>query len=108
MTIPQHVMRLVCVGLACLFSACAPSISGGRVPSPRPILYQSQAPGGTEDLRVLVPETGASTVLLRGDSTTSRGLAAWSPDAQRVAYVRESDTGDALYVLDTRIGVQRR
>lgn len=107
-TFSQYVMVLVWAGLACLSSACAPSTSGRRALSPRPILYQSQAPGGTEDLRVLVPETGASTVLLHGDSTASRGLAAWSPDGQRVAYVRESDSHDALYVLDTRTGVQRR
>lgn len=108
MTIPQHLTLVFWAGLAGLSSACAPSTSGRRVLSPRPILYQSQAPAGTEDLRVLVPEAGASTVLLRGDSTTSRGLAAWSPDAQRVAYVRESDSHDALYVFDTRTGVDRR
>lgn len=104
----QHMMAFFWAAVVCLPGACAPSTTERDALPPRPILYQSQAPGGTEDLRILVPATGVSTVLLHGDSTSSRGLADWSPDAQRVAYIRESDSQDALYVLDRRRGVQRR
>ncbi len=67
----------------------------------RRILYTSQAPGGTEDLRVLDPVTGASAVLISGDSQSSRSLGTWSVDGRRVAWIRESASGDELYVADS-------
>src|SRR5919197_163295 len=76
--------------------------------SGRPILYQSQAPGGTEDLRSIDPRSGRSRLLLRGDSSSSRGLAARSPDGRQVAYVREYNTHDELYLFDPLTRAERR
>jgi len=74
----------------------------------RDILYQSQHPGGTEDIRLLDPESGASTVIVSGDSISARGLAAWSPDSRRIAFLREYGAHDELYVNDSVGGVPRR
>jgi Tol biopolymer transport system component len=89
------------VGLA---AACARA--DGR--SSRPILFQSQAPGGTEDLRTLDPVTGQSTLVLSGDSISARGLPTWDPSSTRIAYVREFGSRDELYVLSPGSGVNRR
>ena len=108
MTVVRRTMVALRASAACLFGACAPSADGSPDLPRRPILYQSQAPGGTEDLRLLIPESGASRVLLYGDSVASRGLAAWSRDARRVAYIRESGTRDRLYVFEPQSGAHRR
>jgi Tol biopolymer transport system component len=103
-----RMMVAVLANLACVSGSCVSAVRPTATFPRRPILYQSQAPGGTEDLRMLAPQTRISSVLLRGDSISSRGLAAWSPDAQRVAYVREYGTHDELFVLDVRTGAERR
>ena len=74
----------------------------------REILYQSQAPGGTEDIRLLHPKSGGSRVVVAGDSISARGLAAWSPDSRRIAFLREYGSRDELYVLDSVGGTARR
>ena len=73
----------------------------------RAILYSSQAPGGTEDLRQLSIVTGSSTVIVAADSRSSRSMGVWSPDSRRVAYVREFGDQTELYVLDS-IGASPR
>lgn len=100
--------RLACAAALPVLAAYAGLGGRGSSPSPRPILYQSQAPGGTEDLRSLDPATGRSALLLAGDSASSRGLAAWDPAAGRVSYVREYGTRDELYVFDPRSRTERR
>lgn len=74
----------------------------------RGILYQSQRPGETEDIFRLDPESGASTVIVSGDSMSSRGLATWSPDSRRIAFLREYGARDELHVVDSMGGVPRR
>ena len=103
----RHVAIVVVSGLACASLSCSTNGRAPEAPPSRPILYQSQAPGGTEDLRVLAPETGISTVLLNGDSISARGLAAWGPDSQRVAYIREYGRRGELWILDIHSSAQR-
>jgi Tol biopolymer transport system component len=55
--------------------------------------------------RLLNPETGASAVVVSGDSTSARNLAAWSPDSRRIAFTRGYEE---LHVLDSIGGVPRR
>lgn len=74
----------------------------------RDILYQSQFPGGTEDIRLLDPESGTSTVVASGDSISARGLAAWSPDSRRIVFLREYGARTELYLTDSVGGVPRR
>ena len=88
-------------------SACAPVDQRSEVQE-RGILYTSQAPGGTEDLRLLDPSTGASTLLLAGDSSSSRSLAAWSADGRRLAWIQEYATGDKLFVAGSAGSQARR
>ena len=84
------------------------SARGGQGASTRAILYQSQAPGGTEDIRLLDSQSGRSRVVVAGDSISSRGLAAWSPDSRRIAFLREYRSRTELYVLDSVGGTVRR
>lgn len=86
------------------------SCSAGPTPaaSTREILYQSQAPGGTEDIRLLDQRSGASRVVVAGDSISARALAAWSPDSRRIAFLREYASRAELYVLDSVGGAARR
>lgn len=94
--------------LAVFVAACAPpGRRSERVPSRR-ILYTSQAPGGSEDLRLLDPSTGVSSLLVSGDATSSRSLAAWSTDGRKVAWIQEYSTRDELYVVDSIHAVARR
>ena len=78
-------------------------------PAPsRRILYTSQAPGGTEDVRVLDPASSASTILVSGDLQSARNLAAWSPDSRRIVWIREYLSHDELYVADSVAAAARR
>ena len=74
----------------------------------REILYTSQAPGGTEDLRLLSVEAGSSSVIVAGDTQSSRSMGVWSTDSRRIAYVREFGDRDELYVLDSPGSSPRR
>jgi TolB protein len=96
------------VGAAILCVGCSTPNVRGAPTARRGILYSSQAPGGTEDIRALDPESGASNVIVLGDSLSARSLAAWSPDSRRVAFVKEYGTRSELYVLDSLDGVPRR
>jgi len=88
--------------------ACsAASVRSGPTAA-RPILYTSQAPGRTEDIRVLDPTSGVSAVRIFGDSVSSRNLAAWSPDSRRIAFVREYAARNELYVVDAAGAGPRR
>jgi TolB protein len=108
MPLSRHIALVPGLALACLAAACDSETSEHITLPTRPILYQSQAPGGTEDLLTLDPATGSSRVLVSGDSVSARGLASWSRDGRRVAFVRESSAGDELHVLDPASGQHRR
>ncbi len=82
-------------------SACSPSRGQLEQLPPRGILYTSQAPNGAENLRLLNPISGASTIVVAGDANSSRSLGAWSPDSRRIAWIQESATNDQLFVRDT-------
>ena len=86
-------LTLLAITLLCQSCARSPEHS-------RPILYTSQAPRGTEDLRVLDPTSGASALLIAGDSASSRSLATRSPSGRQLAWVRELSSHDELYVSD--------
>ncbi|MDP1859257.1 MAG: hypothetical protein Q8K82_11320 [Gemmatimonadaceae bacterium] len=103
---PQSFVTAQC--LAVFVAACAPVGQHAERVESRGILYTSQAPGGTEDLRRLDPATGASTLLIAGDSSSSRSLAVWSADGRRLAWIQEYSTHDALFVADAAGGRARR
>lgn len=77
-------------------------------PAARSILYSSQVPGGTEDLRQFNVAAGTSSVLVAGDAQSSRSMGVWSVDSRRVAFVREFGDHDEIYVLDSLSGSPRR
>jgi Tol biopolymer transport system component len=98
-------LRAACVAAVAVGLGLACARADDPAPPTRRILYQSQAPGGTEDIRLLDPESGSSTVVVSGDSTSARNLAAWSPDSRRIAFVRGYEE---LHVLDSIGGLPRR
>jgi Tol biopolymer transport system component len=74
----------------------------------RDILFQATHPGGTEDTYALHLADLTTRRLIKGDSVSSRGFPEWSPDGRSIAYVREFDDHDQLYVLDTIGGTPRQ
>ncbi len=91
-----------------MLAGCAPANSVSRRAAARPILYQSQASGGTEDLWSYDIATDRAMRLLRGDSLSSRAVAAWSRRATQIAYVREYDGRDELYLFNPSTQGERR
>jgi Tol biopolymer transport system component len=98
--------QLTVILAAALGGACF--VQNARPVAGRAILYTSQPPGSTEDLRALDPAASSSQVLVRGDSLSSRSLAAWSPDSRGIALVREYGSHDELYVVDSTGRTERR
>lgn len=99
---------LITVPIAALSAACSASRDRGHEAESRHILYTSQAPGGTEDIRALDRVSGASHVVLSGDSNSSRNLATWSPDSRRVVFIHESETGYRLFIQDSLGAIPRQ
>jgi Tol biopolymer transport system component len=77
-------------------------------PETRSILYSSQVPGGTEDLRQFSLTADSSSVLVAGDAQSSRSMGVWDVDSRRIAFVREFGDRDEIYVLDSLSGTPRR
>jgi Tol biopolymer transport system component len=98
---------MIAIG-APMLAGCAPAHSVSRRAAARPILYQSQASGATEDLWSYDIASDRATRLLRGDSLSSRAVAAWNRRATQIAYVREYDGRDELYLFDASTRDERR
>jgi Tol biopolymer transport system component len=74
----------------------------------RDVLFQATRHGGTEDTYALHLADLTTRRLIKGDSASSRGFPAWSPDGRSIAYVREFDDHDQIYILDTIGGEPRQ
>jgi Tol biopolymer transport system component len=98
---------MIAIGVP-LLAGCASARSVSRSAAARPILYQSQASGATEDLWSFDIASDSATRLLRGDSLSSRAVAAWNHTATQIAYVREYAGGDELYLFDPSTRGERR
>lgn len=74
----------------------------------RDILFQATRHGGTEDTYALHLADLTTRRLIKGDSVSSRGFPRWSPDGRSIAFVREFNDSDQLYILDTIEGTPRQ
>ena len=74
----------------------------------RDILFQATRHGGTEDTYALHLADLTTRRLIKGDSVSSRGFPAWSPDGRSIAYVREFADHEQLYILDAIGGTPRQ
>lgn len=102
---PRILAAFVETIVACTFSpvACRPSPN-----PPRDILFQRQPPGDTEDLWASNFSTGEARRLTHGQPGSANSLAAWAPDGRRIAFVREFEDHDELYVMDSVGALPRR
>lgn len=73
----------------------------------REILFQAQRPGDTEDLYLMTFATGVTHRLTHGERAFANSYAQWSPDGQRIAFIREFDDHNELFVLDSVSAVPR-
>jgi Tol biopolymer transport system component len=92
-----------CLVLNLLPLACRPSSAPTRE-----ILFQRQPPGDTEDLWAIDPTTGATRRLTHGQAGSANSLGAWDPDGRRIAFIREFEDHDELYVMDSGGALPRR
>jgi Tol biopolymer transport system component len=98
-------MRLPALALlaaAVMLPACR-----SRLPR-RDILFQSVPPGNTEDIWALNPRDAKVRRITQGDSGSANGVPVWSPDGQRIAFVRELPDHDELYIIDQASAPPRR
>lgn len=96
-------LRTLLTAFALLLTACST-----RDPGVRDILFQSQRPGGTEDIYALRVRDLASRRLVVADTVSSRALPAWSPDDRSIVFTREFGDTAQLYILDSLSGTPRR
>jgi Tol biopolymer transport system component len=91
-----------------VLSSLAPIACRPTSPPPREILFQRQPPGDTEDLWAINFSTGQARRLTRGQAGSANSLAAWAPDGRRIAFIREFEDHDELYVTDSVDALPRR
>jgi Tol biopolymer transport system component len=82
-----------------LVLASAVAFVGCSTGSMRPLLFQAQLPGDSEDLYRFNLESDRVTRLTTGDAAYANSFPTWSPVDDRIAFVRQRSGADSLFLL---------